>query len=80
MAAGRPTVYKPRNAGIARDACRLGATNETLAERFEVCRRTIDNWIATIPNFSKAVRQGRRSRRKPSSRRCSRAPPGWSRR
>ena len=37
----------------------LGATNETLAERFEVCRRTIDNWIATVPEFSFAVRQGR---------------------
>jgi hypothetical protein len=37
----------------------LGATNDTLAERFEVCRRTIDNWIATIPEFSAAVRQGR---------------------
>jgi hypothetical protein len=37
----------------------LGATNDTLAERFEVCRRTIDNWIATIPEFSDAVRQGR---------------------
>ena len=24
-----------------------------------MCRRTIDNWIATIPEFSDAVRQGR---------------------
>jgi hypothetical protein len=37
----------------------LGATNETLAGRFEVCPRTIDNWIATIPEFSDAVRHGR---------------------
>ena len=59
MAGGRPTTYKPENAEIARNACRLGATNETLAERFEVCRRTVDNWIATIPEFSEAVRQGR---------------------
>ena len=59
MAGGRPTTYKPENAEIARHACMLGATNETLAERFEVCRRTIDNWIATIPEFSDAVRQGR---------------------
>ena len=59
MPGGRPTVYKPENAEIARHACMLGATNESLAERFEVCRRTIDNWIATIPEFSDAVRQGR---------------------
>jgi hypothetical protein len=37
----------------------LGATNETLAARFEVCRRTIDSWIATIPEFSFAIKQGR---------------------
>jgi hypothetical protein len=59
MAGGRPTVYKPENAEIARHACTLGASNETLAERFEVSRRTIDNWIATIPEFGDAVRHGR---------------------
>ena len=59
MAGGRPTVYKPENAEIARYACMLGATNETLAARFEVCRRTIDSWIATIPEFSFAIKQGR---------------------
>jgi hypothetical protein len=60
MAGGRPTVYKPDNAEIALKACILGATNETLAERFKVSRRTIDSWIATIPEFSDAVRRGRR--------------------
>ena len=59
MAGGRPTVYKAENAEIARHACMLGASNETLAERFEVSRRTIDNWIATIPEFGDAVRHGR---------------------
>jgi hypothetical protein len=59
MAGGRPTSYKPENVEIAHQACMLGATNDTLAERFAVCRRTIDNWIATIPEFSDAVRFGR---------------------
>src|SRR5713226_2856809 len=58
MPGGRPTLYKPENAEIVRLACMLGATNETLAERFEVSRRTVDNWIATIPEFSDAVRRG----------------------
>jgi hypothetical protein len=49
MAGGRPTIYKPENAEIARRACMLGTTNNALAERFGVCRRTIDSWIATIP-------------------------------
>jgi len=59
MAGGRPTIHKPENVEIARQYCMQGATNDALAERFEVCRRTIDNWIATIPEFSEAVRQGR---------------------
>ena len=59
MAGGRPTAYKPENAEIARHACMIGATNDTLAERFAVCRRTIDNWIAAIPEFSAAVGEGR---------------------
>src|SRR5262245_15997719 len=59
MSGGRPTLYKAENADIARHACMQGATNETLGERFEVTRRTIDNWIATIPEFGAAVREGR---------------------
>jgi hypothetical protein len=59
MAGGRPTAYKPDNAEISRHACMLGATNETLAARLGVCRRTIDSWIATIPEFRDAVQQGR---------------------
>ena len=37
----------------------LGATNGALAGRFEVCRRTIATWAATVPEFSKTVQQGR---------------------
>ena len=37
----------------------LGATNEDLAGLFDVAVRTIDNWIATIPEFAAAVQQGR---------------------
>jgi transposase len=62
MAGGRPTTYRPENAEIACKTCIVGATNESLAERFGVCRRTIDNWIATIPEFGVAVRQAPRGR------------------
>ena len=55
MAGGRLTIYRLENAESAPQACMLGATNDALAGRFEVCRRTIDNWIATIPEFSKTV-------------------------
>lgn len=51
MPGGRPTLYKPENADIARLACMLGVTNDDLAERFEVSPRTVDNWIAAIPRI-----------------------------
>jgi hypothetical protein len=59
MSAGRPAVYKAEYAEIACENCGLGATNETLAERFAVSRRTIDRWIAGIPDFREAVAEGR---------------------
>jgi hypothetical protein len=37
----------------------LGATNDDLADCFEVSRSTIDGWIATIPEFAEGMRQGR---------------------
>ena len=77
MPGGRPTLYKPENADIARLACMLGATNEALAERFEVSPRTVDNWIAAIPEFGDAVRQGRLVADE-WFRPCSPAPRGWS--
>ena len=59
MSGGRPSVYKPEYAEIARDCCAAGATNETLVERFAVSRRTIDRWIEGIPDFRDAVSDGR---------------------
>lgn len=59
MAGGRPAAYTPDNAEIARLPCMLGATNQTLAQRFGICRRTIDNWMVTTPEFSNAIQRGR---------------------
>jgi len=59
MPAGRPTLYRSEYAEIARKACTEGATNATLATRLAVARGTVDNWIATIPEFGEAVRKGR---------------------
>ena len=56
---GRPILYKPANGELARKFCLLGATNEDLAGLFDVAVRTVDNWIATIPEFAAAVQQGR---------------------
>jgi len=59
MPAGRPTRYRSEYAEIARKACTEGATNATLATRLAVARGTVDNWIATIPEFGEAVGKGR---------------------
>jgi hypothetical protein len=56
---GRPTLYKADYAEQAHAHCLLGATNAGLAELFEVAPRTIDYWIANIPEFATAVREGR---------------------
>jgi len=56
---GRPTLHRPEYNEQAHDHCLLGATNAELAALFEVSPRTIDSWIASIPEFGKAVRDGR---------------------
>jgi hypothetical protein len=56
---GQPTLYKPEYCELAHNDCLLGAINETLAGFFGVTRRTVDNWIATHPDFADAVYRGR---------------------
>src|SRR5580704_19070275 len=51
--------YKPDFCPIAYKFCLLGATNEDLADLFEVCLATIGNWLAKYPEFKKAVQEGR---------------------
>lgn len=58
-APGQPTRYKAEYRELARKYCLLGATNEELGGFFGVTRRTIDNWIANVPEFTAAVRKGR---------------------
>lgn len=59
MPAGRPSKYKPEYADLARKFGLLGATNDDLARMFEVSASTIDKWIAEIPEFSGALKEGR---------------------
>jgi hypothetical protein len=52
-------AYKPEYCELAHNYCLLGATAEVLAGFFGVTRGTINNWIATHPDFSDAVYRGR---------------------
>jgi hypothetical protein len=52
-------IYEPEFADQARAMCRLGATDEELAEHFEVCVRTIYRWRNTHEAFAEAVVVGK---------------------
>lgn len=56
---GRPTLYQPELAERALKLCLAGATNEELADHFEVNRTTIDRWLQKHAGFAEAVKQGR---------------------
>jgi hypothetical protein len=51
--------YQPEYAEQARNLCRLGATDEELAEHFEVCVRTIYRWRNAHEEFAEAVIAGK---------------------
>ena len=52
-------IYESAFADQARAMCRLGATDEELAEHFEVCVRTIYRWRNTHEEFADAVVAGK---------------------
>lgn len=56
---GRPTLYKPEYAELAFKFCLLGATNEKLAEFFDVATSTVSLWMVEHDAFSDAIKRGR---------------------
>ena len=52
-------IYKPEFADLARDMCQQGATDEELADHFEVCVRTIYRWRNAYKEFAEAVVVGK---------------------
>ena len=57
---GRPTLYEQGHAEQAHKLCLGGATNDELAECFDVSRSTIDKCLKAQPEFAEAVRCGRK--------------------
>lgn len=52
---GQPTKYKPAFAAIARKLCEAGATDQELADSFDVDVRTIYNWKHAHDDFFQAL-------------------------
>lgn len=56
---GRPTKYKKEYAEQAAKLCFLGATDEMLADFFNVCEATINNWKSSHPDFLESIKESK---------------------
>ena len=56
---GRDTKYNPEFNDQARKLCLLGATDAELADFFDVCEATINNWKTQYPAFLESIRSGK---------------------
>lgn len=56
---GQPTLYKEEYAKIAYKLCLLGAIDRDLADFFEVCESTINNWKKEHPVFLESIKNGK---------------------
>lgn len=59
MSEGRPTRYREEYAEQARKLCLLGATDAEMANFFEVCVATIQNWKNDFPEFLDSIKAGK---------------------
>jgi len=57
--AGRPTKYEPKNNEWVEKLCKLGATDEALAEFLDVTVSTINLWKLEYPEFSESIKRGK---------------------
>lgn len=56
MPGGRPTDYLPEYAEVARKQCEEGATDQELADFFDVSVRTLYRWKNAHPEFCQALK------------------------
>ena len=56
---GRPSKYKEEYSELAYKFCLLGATDEKLADFFDVCVATINTWKKEHPEFLVSIKRGK---------------------
>lgn len=56
---GRPSSYRPEFTEQTTKLCALGATDEEIADFFEISPRTLNRWKVTRPDFADALRRGK---------------------
>lgn len=56
---GRPADYLTEYDLQAEKLCKLGATDKELADFFEVCEATINNWKLAHPSFVESIKKGK---------------------
>lgn len=59
MPAGRPSDYKPEYAAQAAKLCALGATDQEIADFFEVDVRTIYRWKHAHEDFCQSIKSAK---------------------
>lgn len=59
MPAGRPTKYKEEYTEQVFKLCLLGATDERLADFFDISESTLNLWKKEYPKFSEAIKKGK---------------------
>ncbi len=59
MPAGRPTDYKPEYAEQAAKLCALGATDQEIADFFEIDVRTVYRWKHDHDEFCQAIKSAK---------------------
>lgn len=56
---GRPSLYRAEYADQVKKLCLLGLTDKEIAEFFEVCEATINNWKKQYPAFLESIHAGK---------------------
>ena len=57
--AGAPTKYDKKHNKQVYKLCLLGATDKDIADFFDVCEATINNWKIEFPEFLESIKKGK---------------------